>query len=333
MTEQRIVVGFESALSFWRGARVGAAECPEETPEGRVYGVGSPDLADRARVALGQCGADSPLEVVIPDRSGRHGCELICDHVWKGPLSSAHLHGLGGDISVCRPAAVFSQMATVLDQIELLELAFELTGAYGLSPGSEEGFEGGMRPLATVEELVEYASAARALGARGARSALEALELVVPGSKSPRETDVAIFLEFGRVRGGADLGGFRLNERVRLPEPLARKMGQLSIEPDFSWPNGTVVEYDSEVWHRSAERRAHDEAKRRAYKSVGMDCLTLTKGMVADEFLLEGFVEDLTASLGIRRRPASPQMLAARQDLLARLFGHGAHRGDASLCN
>ena len=105
------------------------------------------------------------------------------------------------------------------------------------------------------------------------------------------------------------------------PEELAEALGQRTVRPDFSWPDGTVGEYDSDEYHRDPDTRARDERKRRAYQAVGLDCVTMTRGTFRSNAELDLFVADLETSLGLHRNPPNERMLAARRRLRERLFG------------
>lgn len=241
--------------------------------------------------------------------------------MWRGPLTREHLVDLGQGVSVCVMPAVFSQLAYSFDEISLAEIAYEMTGTYGIAPWEDDGAHARLEPLVDVAGLCGYATSARLLGVRGARRACAALDIVVPGSNSPRETDTAIFLSLGRGGGGLGAAGFKMNAPVALPDRLASMVGQKTIVPDFSWPNGTVMEYDSDQEHQSPATRARDERKRRAYRAEGMDCLTLTNGILRSNHELNLFCEELEKSLGLRRTPASERMLVRRRELRQRLFG------------
>ena len=84
----RLVIGFESALSFWRSARVAQLvnrDAAAQEEPGVVFGAGNLTLTERARRALEICCCDGPLDVVIGERDARHNCPLIRDHRWAGP--------------------------------------------------------------------------------------------------------------------------------------------------------------------------------------------------------------------------------------------------------
>lgn len=97
-----------------------------------------------------------------------------------------------------------------------------------------------------------------------------------------------------------------MNAPIALPDRLASMVGQKTIVPDLSWPNGTVMEYDSDQEHQSPATRARDERKRRAYRAEGMDCLTLTNGILRSNHELNLFCEELEkASACVGRLRAS----------------------------
>ena len=317
-----LCVGFGSALSFWRAARLATQAPRADAPEGRIYGARELTLGEQVGRARDLCCIDDPLDAVVSDEASRLGRRGdVCSRVWAGPLLERHLLSVGDGISICRPVVMFAQLATSMDEISLAEVAYELAGNYALAPDSQRGFESDVGPLVTVEELRAYASAAHALGVRGAARALRALELVADNSNSPQESCVGVLLALSRARGGVGVPGFRMNVSIRLPEELAEALGQKTIIPDFSWPNGTVGEYDSEREHLSPAARARDERKRRAFRAVGMDCITMTKGTFRSNVELNLLVRDLEDSLGLRRRPPTARILETRATLRERLFG------------
>ena len=316
-----MVLGYQTALDYWRAVRAAAGAQDLLESEGKIYGGRELTLSERVSMALSLCSTEPPLHVVVRDARRRHAHEGIVDHVWAGPLTSDHRVELGRGISVCRMPAAFSQLGQGLDEIELMRIALEMTGTYGIAPWTEKGTVQDLRPLVDPAELRSFAASARALKVRGAARACDSLASIVPGSNSPRETDVAIAFLLPRTRGGLLLPGFRMNEEIKLPKALADKLGQSVVKPDFSWPNGTVVEYDSEQEHLAPEARAKDERKRRAYRSVGRGCLTLTNGILGSNALYEEFAADLEASLGLRRRALSEKGIQRRRDLRERLFG------------
>ena len=322
--EKRLIVGFQSAVDYWRATRAASPDKDELEFGGKVIGAQQLTSAGQVARAMNLCCTAVPLDVVCSARSDRRNNSLVVNHMWKGPLSRGRTLALGNGIEVCKMPAVFSQLAMTLDEISLAQLANEMAGNYVIDLDEEEGMVGDLEPLVDLAELKGYAESARALKIRGASRACRALELATPNSNSPRESDIAVFMMQTRACGGIGLRGFKMNVAVRLPDALAEKVGQKIVIPDFSWPNGTIVEYDSKQEHLSPEARAHDELKRRAYQAVGMDCLTLTNGILRRNNEVELFFSELERSLGLHRRPPSEQMQESRKLLRKRLFGKEA---------
>ena len=258
---ERLIIGFDSALEFWRRARAAAPSAPDLEPAGHVFGAQRLSVPERAARVCEGYGLEAPLTLVAVGRGRRYACRGVSFLTWSGPLPDALLFGLGDDVFVCRMPLALSQLSRSYDEIGLAEVAYEMAGTYGLAPWAHDDLVKDVRPLTDVSELVSYAQAARALGTYGSSKVLAALTLVVPNSNSPRETGLGIYMMQSRARGGARLGGFRMNEPLELPSQLQEFLGQRVIKPDFLWPNGTVMEYDSDDWHLSPRKKAADERK------------------------------------------------------------------------
>ena len=132
MKELRI--GFESALAFWRAVRRAGAE-PEAMDQGeRVFGARDRGIAERVGSARALCGLEGSLDIVVPSASDRINSEHVRNRVWRGPVSERTLVRLGNGVEVFRPAAMLVQLGTVLDEIDLAEVAYELAGTYVVNP-------------------------------------------------------------------------------------------------------------------------------------------------------------------------------------------------------
>lgn len=63
MREDRLIVGYESALDFWRATRAAASVQHVLEPSGRTYGALRPPLSERASRVLALCGGEAPLDL------------------------------------------------------------------------------------------------------------------------------------------------------------------------------------------------------------------------------------------------------------------------------
>ncbi|WP_433569842.1 hypothetical protein [Tractidigestivibacter sp.] len=220
-----------------------------------------------------------------------------------------------------RMPAVIVQLARIWDEIDVATVAMEMLGTYGISNQEDFSWAVDLQPLVTMGELQDYARVASASGVRGAKRAQEAIKLSVPNSNSPRETAVALYLGLPRRKGWAELGGFVMNQGIRLAEEQERIAGQGVVKPDFLWESKSVsVEYDSDLEHLTPQQKTKDERRRNAMESAGYWAPTLTNGIVKDEDALNAFTAELERRMGFRRRALTRAESERRHDLVRRLF-------------
>ncbi|MDM8271595.1 hypothetical protein [Thermophilibacter provencensis] len=319
---RRLVVGFESALEFWRSARQGSLAAADDDFAGAVIGRRPETVGQTARRAAALCGLDTPIRVVVPSAAKRYHCGQVKSGVFGGPLGDKYLYGVDSDVFVCRMPAVLVQLATQLDEIELAQLACEMMGSYGFDPDPAEGFDKDVKPLVAYDEFASYIRAALATKTRGARRAMDALSLASSNSNSPRETDAAIFMKLTRARGGLSLSGFEMNATIELPEELQKIVGQGVLRPDFYWPGAKlIVEYESDEFHATPEAMKRDERRRRAFEAAGYMQRRLTNDILKSDEQFNIFMSELARRVDPHRTPATKIMLDKRRDLRERLFG------------
>ena len=311
MRNAEMLVGFESALAFWRAVRAGDLDLSETHIYGRAA-WGSHEILDRT---LRACHIDAPLDVVSSAAGERHRRKLLRDHVWRGPGAPAAQIDRVNGVEVCSMAPTFVQLAsTSVDDLDLIAVAYEITGSYCLAPWSERSCVYGIEPLTTVEELAGYAMAARAVESRGAARALRLLPFVREGSASPRETDLAIMFALPRVRGGLGLDGFQLNKEVELAGRAAELLGYPSIRADFLWKGrggrrDVMAEYESNEWHLTSKAIDRDARRREAVVSSGYAVHRITNEQLHDAGHLLTLAEEIACELGRNRHRPSKRML------------------------
>lgn len=320
MAKQQLIVGYDTALEFWRETRATSSELQELEGEGRTYGRLPQTVTTIARRTIELLGVEAPIDVVAPSSSARVKNPLVSPHSFAAPMPPRHLFRIDEDVAICRMPVVFVQLAYEASLIDLARIAYEMTGTYGFGTTGELVKD--LRPLVDLGELRGYATSGRALRVRGATRACRALDLVVPNSNSPRETDVAIALMTPRSMGGFALPGFVMNQPIKLSEHLGAIVGSDVLTPDFYWPDGKVImEYESDQFHTSLTAIGRDERRRRAFESDGYHVVRLMNDVLATNDALNSFMTQLAKTLGLRRRPASEAMLAKRRELRQELFG------------
>ena len=322
MAEQTLIIGYDTALSFWRAARVASSILQEPEMVGRTYGRLPQAATALARRAIELCGAEAPIDVVVPKAEMRMRSPLIRAHSSSVPLGTNNLFFIDTDIAVCRMPAVLVQLARGRGLVNLARIAYEMTGTYGLDVSPSSDAVQDLRPLVDLGELRGYARSCLATSTRGSRLAVDALKYVVPNSNSPRETDVAIILMLPRSMGGFDMPGFVMNPSIKLSDRLAAIVGSDTLRPDFFWPDKRVIlEYESRKYHRTPAAINRDERRRRAFESEGYRVMRLMNDVLMTNDELNSFMTQLAQNLGLRRRAASPHMLEQRRGLREELFG------------
>ncbi len=242
MATKGICIGFDSALRYWRSMRsVGSDALENECPP--AFGMRTIDTSRQVAHARTLCSCEDGqlLDLVSGGSFDRRPNADSRIHMWRAPLGSSQLTGLGDGIYVCRPAAVIAQLGSCLDSISLAQVACEFMGTYGLVPWAREDAIWDVDLLMTSGECQQYLAAARALRVRGATAASDALRIASPNSNSPRETDIAIYFLLGRSSGGAGLGGFAMNQKLVVPQEYRALAGQHTIKPDFCWQRAKVA--------------------------------------------------------------------------------------------
>lgn len=220
-------------------------------------------------------------------------------------------------IVMSSPEFCFLQMAQVVDDLELIELGFELCGGYAVNPSGEHGLVQ-RAPVTTPKRLSAFVEKAK--GAPGIQRARRAVKYVLAGSRSPRESRTAMLATLTRTNGGFGLPAPALNCGVQLPVNIALAVGTPTIYPDLYWGNAaTVLEYDSLDWHDGYEAAEHDAQKRMAYQLLGLDVITLTKSQFNDLDIMTGMFDMLAKRLHVRRPHANARQLGRRVELHARL--------------
>lgn len=147
---RELIVGFRSALDFWRSARVAAGDRDAPDLGGRVFGARELSLSEQVDRAANLCNTTLPLDVIATDAAHRHSGERTCDHVWGGPLVRPRLIGLGDGVWVCDMATTFTQLALCMDEIELAQIGYEVAGTYGLTPWSDSDVTGASNLSSTL---------------------------------------------------------------------------------------------------------------------------------------------------------------------------------------
>lgn len=252
-------------------------------------------------------------------------------HLQAAPLPNGALVHTGvsvpyGDgtiqVLVCSPELVFVQMARFMCLAELIELGFELCGQFAICPDAPKGMID-RAPVTTPERLRRFVELASCL--RGIKLARQAAGHVLANSKSPKESQAAIFATLQRRNGGLQMSAPLLNESLVLPANARRVLGAATCSPDLYWPRvRTVLEYDSDEHHVGTAAGEHDARKRTVYQMLGLSVYSVTYGQMSSFATFTSIMQSIAAKFG-RVRPTTPEQDAKRASL-HRFLLHGPRR-------
>lgn len=248
------------------------------------------------------------LDVLVPSGDARRRSDLLKCHVWQEEPPPGAFRLIGPNVLISSPAFTFLQMAATLDLIELIRLGYELCGSYVVDPSGQAGLSS--RPaIATPDDLL---SAARHSGwYRGHRKAIRALRHILPGSASPRETDLAMLLTLPVALGGYGLPKPHLNHEIRTGGTISG-----SRYADLYWQDAKLdVEYESSVYHAGTTSLGHDSSRRAELREVGIDVLTVTNDQILDRHELDRIARLIEAALDIKPSSSDSGLIAQRDAL------------------
>lgn len=305
-----IVLGYRSALSYWSTPNLRNRSMPL-TPLEEQTALAEAAIPLQHHVAKlietgTHKGIEAPIDAIVPILGASRRAPFMQVHTQTSTLPSGSLMFLDAipcngetlTVYVSSPELCLVQMGCLMERHELAELAFELCGDYALRPGRGNAAQIVERPHVTTAKQIK-AFTDQADGVRGIRRARHAAENVLDGSRSPRESQIALEMTLSHRLGGYGLPCPILNEPIT-PKGLARRAaGRNAIIPDFYWSDAKIaLEYDSEAFHAGKTEREHDLLKHNAYEMMGIRTLTMSNRQYVDQLQFTCIMNELSKRLG-----------------------------------
>lgn len=267
----------------------------------------------------------SELQILVGSRGSRHTLSGASARLWSSSLPGGTVcrveDGPGKGLLVVSPELYLLLRAAELPRWELVLLAMEFWGRFD----SREDVEGGVArrpyPLASPES-VKRVVGPLLTGARGSVPVRAALAHGLPGSRSPRESAMALFLSLPRRLGGMGLAPLELNVPVGLSPQGQRILGADYALPDLLFPSASLdVEYDSSAHHLEPREVLRDKNRQLALQASGIEVMPVT-GSVAGEYgSLVAAAEAIAARvLGCEPPPFTEGLEQRRRKLYEELF-------------
>lgn len=274
----------------------------------------------------------------VRQRSTRH----VAVHVWSSFNAIDDLVYLGDSgrhVFACPVELALVQLASLYGREATASLANQVAGTYRVirpeavplyrtipgarvrlyPKGSDEhtcksATVYGLPPLTTAERIAAYVDSVP--GMPGARRLRRVLPLVCNGLASPLEARIYELAFCSRRMGSLGLPKPQVNVAVSLEGEARRFVRKGRIIPDFRWPEKNVV-LEALGWdfHGRPDDIVDTSLRDKAYRAMGVTCLTLTDAEVRSHARFEAAMGELCGYLGLEM-PQETEAFRKRKDRL-----------------
>lgn len=256
----------------------------------------------------------NPLDVLVPTHAASFKSPSFTCHLCTNELPPGSFRRLTSNVFVTSPELTFVQMGTVLTDVQLALVGMMLCGTYAIAPNEQRSLID-RAPLTTMESLRAMASKDYAL--RGAQTARAALDLMVEGSRSPRESSLLLLLCSKDGYGSYGMPRPELNRVVDLSPAAASLLGTSQIKPDLCWyEQRTLMEYDSWNHHSRPDELADDDLRIQAFRKDQWEAVTLRTVNMDNPTRFDKIVRNVLApSIGVAIPEVSRDFVLVREHL------------------
>lgn len=319
-----LFLSVKGSLEYWRS----------DTPYGRGELLVSPAYdarlsnclhaqRDIARFNGVELDEDSPIEVLVSKRAEIRHDSLITTRLITQPLPEGSFYEIENGLYVCSPELLFLLAAGMVPLRSLITLGCELCGTYSLFSDTSTAIK--RAQITDVATIGEYLK--KIPGMHGIKLARKALSCMADGSASPRETDVYMQFCMSSKHGSFSLGNVKLNETLDVVGHAKTLTKMEKITPDLYWPEHKVaIEYESTRYHGAyvstrellsinRRRLASDSERKRTYKAMGIEAITVTDGEFCDYNEVERIAKLLAQKMGKHGLRDSASLTFRRSEL------------------
>lgn len=260
----------------------------------------------------------SQIVLAVPDSSFRVQRSRFRYRVWPNGIPPESFMMISRGICVASPALALAELNMSLGTTQLTSVICEMEGGYLRVRGKDNGAIDRLAPIVTEREIRAMADTLR--GTCKCKRLLTALDFALPGSRSPKETELLLLMSLTKRRGGAAIGGWEMNPSLDVPCRYRRYLEKDKVFPDlYHRKENLVIEYDSHQEHDAAHKLHEDKKREIVLESMGNTVVSVRPEQMASAEIFENLVKKVRGLLGIPHRPTSPEGLAARGRLMDEL--------------
>ena len=314
-------IGYQSALEYWRRSR----NLPRSSADRRCNATlpEKPSKNEPLEHSGLFSGFTAPIHIIIGNQGARRSSKIVEQHIFSRETPIGCFMNIGNGLMMSSPEFCFVQMADQLTLAKLIELGYELCGAYSIPPKDDpsipdRGFYK-RKPLTSADKLKAFIETMS--GVKGYKKAKRALRYTLDGSASPMETKLAIFLTLPYMLGGYGFSLPELNRRIVLSKTARKVFNADYYVCDMFWPDERVaVEYDSDQQHTGSDRIANDSKRRNALNSAGVRVVSVTKQQLYSTVELERVARTIAKHMNRRLFSKKSKFYAMHRELRKQLL-------------
>lgn len=299
-----------------------------------------------------------PVHAVVAVGAKTRATAAMVPHAWTcfNPIGDL-VRMPGGDrpTYVCPVELALVQLASQGGRADIASYANQVTGTYRIiRPAAIEAYQGipgvhvelypkgstpetclsatayDVPPLTTVERIRAYTDAFP--GARGVRQLRRALPLLCDGLASPLEERIYVLAFCSRRMGSLGLPKPLVNDPMAPGDKARRFLRQDHITPDFRWAErGVVLEALGWRYHGRPGDIVDTSLREKAYRAMGIACITLTDAEVRNPNHFEGAMAELAGYLGTELPPETKAFRKQRARLRSGVLGYSKPKRPASV--
>ena len=295
-TTKTIIICGKSAETFWRLSNLNFKKLHKASlPQNYYHTIKKKDAIQIAEALT----LPLPLFVASPYKSNNFsGKNLICNTRSRTyPDGSYFTFRFSNyEIFIDSPELLFLEKSNSLQFIDYLKFGYEICGNYFIDKSNTLATHD---PITSKNKIQDFLNATSKIPGR--RKALKASQYIFDDSRSPRETGIAILLSSPINYGGFGMSGFSLNINFFLNEISTKILGKPVLMVDIGWKDEKIaIEYNSNLYHSSAEDLTRDAKRNIALQLSGYKCIQITAGILNNFNSFDVIMQSLRSELGLK---------------------------------
>ena len=263
---------------------------------------GAPEAGEveRARELLVEWGAPRDqvevIDVLVSEPRERRRAPGIRCHVCSVTLPAHALWRVDVGIYVADPRLCALEAAQYMNKLELVELYYELCGAYAL-PLQEDGQYCERAPLTCVKELEDFICVMG--GERGVQKARAAVRYTRDGARSPMESAATMTIVLPKRDGGLGVRGVEMDREILVAGTAKRMTRYARFYADaYIACAKMLIEYMG-MRHEEERRQAEDSERDHALDAMGYHVVRIWRWAIFDKEGYRRILKSICARVGL----------------------------------